>query len=191
MYSISKSFDFCYGHRVWTQVLDTEYSLDACLKCRHLHGHQGKLIVELSDGNLNSQGMVVDFKMLNWLKKFIDDVLDHKFIMDLNDPLIPHECPAVIPESKDGSLNWDNINRVMTSYPQGYWTISNPVDWSYGNVAIQEKYEGMVFVDFVPTSENLSKWLFDIVSDKMSAINVTTKSVTLYETPKSKSTYEG
>ena len=41
MWEISKKFDFCYG-RVWSQSLNTEFSLDGCLMCRHLHGHQGK-----------------------------------------------------------------------------------------------------------------------------------------------------
>ena len=41
-WKISKEFEFCYGHRVWSQTLNTEFSLDGCLKCRHLHGHQGK-----------------------------------------------------------------------------------------------------------------------------------------------------
>ena len=47
-WKISKEFEFCYGHRVWSQTLDTEFSLDGCLKCRHLHGHQGKILVYLS-----------------------------------------------------------------------------------------------------------------------------------------------
>ena len=46
-WEISKEFDFCYGHRVWSQTLNIDFSLDACLKCRHIHGHEGKVIVYL------------------------------------------------------------------------------------------------------------------------------------------------
>ena len=68
-WEISKEFDFCYGHRVWSQTLNIDFSLDACLKCRHLHGHQGKVIVYLESNELNNS-MVTDFKHLNWFKKF-------------------------------------------------------------------------------------------------------------------------
>ena len=97
-WDIDKQFDFCYGHRVWNQSLNSEYSVDTCLKCRHLHGHQGKIKVHLSvtldQNNLKERikkGMVTDFKHLNWFKKWVDDVLDHKIILDVNDPIIIDE----------------------------------------------------------------------------------------------------
>ena len=64
-WKISKEFEFCYGHRVWSQTLNTEFSLDGCLKCRHLHGHQGKILVYLEASELND-GMVTDFKHLTY-----------------------------------------------------------------------------------------------------------------------------
>ena len=39
--------------------------------------------------------MVTDFKHLNWFKQFIDDVLDHKFVLDINDPLFSTLLPQV------------------------------------------------------------------------------------------------
>ncbi len=85
-WEIAKQFDFCYGHRVWSQTLDVEFSMDSCLACRHLHGHQGRLMVYLSSDKLEN-GMVTDFHHLNWFKHFLDSTLDHKFIIDINDPL--------------------------------------------------------------------------------------------------------
>lgn len=178
MYKIAKEFDFCYGHRVWSQELNCDFSLDSCLKCRHLHGHQGKLIIYLEAEKLE-KGMVTDFKHLNWVKKFIDDVLDHKFIMDLNDPIIDHEVPIMRALRDADSLE---------KYPEGYYLIPNPTSWDL-NPAVGEKYEGLVFVDFVPTSENLSKWIFDIVQEKMRKINIAVSRVQFYETPKSQSNY--
>jgi 6-pyruvoyltetrahydropterin/6-carboxytetrahydropterin synthase len=51
--------------------------------------------------------------------------------------------------------------------------------------------EGYLIVDFVPTSENLSKWLFDIVNSKMSQIGVKVSRIDWFETPKSRSSYIG
>ena len=49
-------------------------------------------------------------------------------------------------------------------------------------------YEGFIVVDFVPTSENLSAWLLNIIQEKMSQINIKVSHVEFLETPKSKST---
>ena len=43
----------------------------------------------------------------------------------------------------------------------------------------------MVFVDFVPTSENLRSWIFSIVKDKMATLPITVDAVEFWETPKS------
>ncbi len=180
---IGKEFDFCYGHRVWSQQLIEGYSTDLCLKCRHLHGHQGKVIVKLTAEKLEN-GMVTDFKHLGWFKKWLDDVLDHKFIMDINDPLLIHEFP----EFKKLSQTSDMKNYVDYTAEFSYWTITAGI-LAKVSPEVREKYEGMVFVNFVPTSENISNWLYEIVSKKMEKINIATHSVVLYETPKSSSEY--
>ena len=175
---ISKEFDFCYGHRVWSQELDAEFSLDNKCICRHLHGHQGKIIIKLSGSTLIS-GMVTDFKHLNWFKKFLDDVLDHKFIIDMHDPLFR----MIIPH-----------NDMVSEYPwicksQGYSIINPDFYKTLADIRLIELLEGYVVVDFVPTSENLSKWLFEIVQTKMDKLGVNVDSVQFYETPKSSSQY--
>lgn len=178
-WDIGKEFSMCYGHRVWSQELIEGYSEDMCLACRHLHGHQGTIIIHLSDNGLTN-GMVTDFKHLGWFKKWLDNTLDHKFIMDINDPLLNHELGEHHHEIKSSLIN----------HPGGFWTINNPLNWD-PNPAVGEKFEGMVFVDFVPTSENLSKWIFNIVQEKMNKINVNVDHIEFFETPKSRSTYHG
>lgn len=185
-WTIDKSFDWCYGHRVWSQKLNADFvgSEGICLACRHLHGHQGKLKVMLESNKLK-RGMVTDFKHLGWLKNFIDDVLDHKMILDINDPLLPHEVPELIDHSNPDNLILDLSKCIF--HDEEYWT---PDLSSTGKLvslpqAVFEKYEGMVFVDFVPTSENLSAWLLGVAQEKMAKMNVRVVAVEFWETPKS------
>lgn len=174
-WTISKQFDFCYGHRVWSQSLNKEYALDECLSCRHLHGHQGKIIIHLSAKSLKN-GMVTDFKHLNWFKQFLDSTLDHKFIIDINDPLF---C-TLLPHFSD--------KKDLLSFHEGYFS-PNLAKLKDEPRHIFEMYEGYVIVDFVPTSENLSAWLYSIVQDKMRHLDIDVTCVEFFETPKSKSTY--
>ena len=172
-WEISKQFDFCYGHRVWSQELNKEYALDECLMCRHLHGHQAKILVHLKSDSLQN-GMVTDFKHLNWFKKFLDDTLDHKFIIDINDPLFS----TLLPHYKDKQ----NLHTMNQNYKIADLSIlkDQPTE-------LYELYEGFIIVDFVPTSENLSAWLLDIVDKKMSKIGVEVSHIEYFETPKSRS----
>jgi len=172
-WNISKQFDFCYGHRVWSQELNPDFSLDSCLMCRHLHGHQGKILVHLESDTLKN-GMVTDFKHLNWFKKFIDDTLDHKFILDINDPLFT----TLLPHYKDKK----NFHSMKEGYMIPDLNIVKNEDKH-----ILEMYEGYVIVDFVPTSENLSAWLLSIVQEKMAPLGVKVTHIEYFETPKSKS----
>lgn len=176
-WEIAKQFDFCYGHRVWSQELNVEFSLDSCLACRHLHGHQGTVIIYLTGDEL-SQGMVTDFKHLNFMKKFIDDTLDHKFIMDVHDPLLYHEVP-LFKNTWTDKLVWNE---------NGYGTIP-PELYEHESLCVREKYEGMVFVDFIPTSENLSKWIHTVAQTKLHKIGITVSRVQFFETPKSQSNF--
>ncbi|VAY87817.1 6-carboxytetrahydropterin synthase @ Queuosine biosynthesis QueD, PTPS-I [hydrothermal vent metagenome] len=172
-WQISKQFDFCYGHRVWSQKLIKEYALDECLMCRHLHGHQGKILVHLqSDRLINA--MVTDFKHLNWFKQFLDDTLDHKFIIDINDPLFN----TLLPHYKN------KINLIKMK--ENYYIVDLSI-LKDEPIYIYEMYEGFVLVDFVPTSENLSAWLLGIVAKKMKQIDIKVSHLEYFETPKSKS----
>lgn len=188
-WTIDKSFSFCYGHRVHNQRLNTKFteSGDACLACRHLHGHEGlvKVFLTSEDGatNVAETGMVTDFKHLGWFKNFLDDTLDHKFIMDIKDPLF------------DTEFKYCKDLKNTTYFDQGFWIPNYGLiqdaaekEGYTGNelLAILEKYEGAIFVDFVPTSENLAAWLLKIAQDKMRELEgVEVVAVEYWETPKS------
>ena len=173
IWQISKEFDFCYGHRVWSQQLDSEFSLTGCLACRHLHGHQGKVIVYLQSSQLKD-GMVTDFHHLNWFKLFLDNTLDHKFIIDIHDPLFATLLPHFADENNlinnEAGYKIPDLNHVKNEPSH-----------------IIEMYEGYIIVDFVPTSENISTWLLGIIAKKMSRLGVEVSHVEFLETPKSRS----
>jgi len=59
------------------------HTLDIGGKCEDLHGHNFTVDVTVASQNLDSEGLVVDFRIL---KAWTDDVLeqlDHKFLNDL------------------------------------------------------------------------------------------------------------
>lgn len=166
MHIISKTFELDFGHRVWTQDVDPVLGCGRANKCRHLHGHRGKIKISLA-GEPNASGMVTDFSHLAWFKKQIDEDLDHKMILDINDPLLGTHF-------KIKFLDFENKRDYYVSRD----TSADEID------------AGLVVVPFVPTAENLSKMFFEIVEEKMSAFkNFKVHSVEFYETPKSTAIY--
>ena len=191
-WTIDKQFSFCYGHRVWTQELINEYceSGDTSCKCRHLHGHEGLVHVFL-ESNCLERGMVTDFKHLGWLKNFLDTYVDHRFVIDHNDPMFK----TMVSDLYNNIGSQDNVIFQNVVVPGTDHVAGQVVDLtnisSYANTPTYEVVEGYFVVNFVPTSENLSKWLFDCVDAKMKKIGVNTVRIDWFETPKSRSSYCG
>lgn len=193
---IDKAFHWEAGHRVWSQELDTRFTSrgDGCCACRHRHGHSYEMRVFLEEieagENIKDTGMVVDFKMIGFAKDFVDDVLDHKMILDINDPLHAEDSRWLL--NDDEELDLETCHKM----PEGYWIPDmtkivksmeqfGDID-SIKNKAILEKYEGTVLVDFLPTSENLANWLFGIIETRIKDINnVQVHAIELWETKKS------
>ena len=79
MYQVTKVIHFCYGHRL----------LNYAGKCRYLHGHNGKVEIELSSKRLDARGMVRDFEdVKRTIQRWIDTTLDHAMLLNRKDPLI-------------------------------------------------------------------------------------------------------
>ncbi|MBI4124568.1 MAG: 6-carboxytetrahydropterin synthase [Deltaproteobacteria bacterium] len=79
-YQVIKQIDFCYGHR----LLHYEG------KCRHLHGHNGKVELVLAVESLDRRGMAYDFTDIKKaVKTWIDEKLDHRMILHEGDPALP------------------------------------------------------------------------------------------------------
>ncbi len=80
MYVVTRVIYFCYGHRL----------LHYQGKCRYLHGHNGKVEIELSSKALDRRGMVRDFNEIKQsIQSWIDAHLDHKMILCKHDPALP------------------------------------------------------------------------------------------------------
>lgn len=59
-------------------------------KCRNLHGHSVKASISIKQQELNDQGMVCDFSdVKDCVDRFINQVLDHNFLLHKDDPIIP------------------------------------------------------------------------------------------------------
>ena len=80
MYQVTKHIDFCYGHRL----------LNYDGKCRHLHGHNGRVEVRIDADKLDARGMVHDFADIKEaIRNWIDETLDHRMLLHRDDPILP------------------------------------------------------------------------------------------------------
>ncbi|MFH1830441.1 MAG: 6-carboxytetrahydropterin synthase [Pseudomonadota bacterium] len=78
MFTVSKTFSFCYGHR----LLKDEG------KCRHLHGHTGRATFVLGSDALDDKGMVFHFDRLKeTVGRWLEENLDHVLLLHKDDPV--------------------------------------------------------------------------------------------------------
>jgi 6-pyruvoyltetrahydropterin/6-carboxytetrahydropterin synthase len=80
MFKVTKQIEFCYGHR----LLNYEG------RCRHLHGHNGRIEIDIEAEKLDARGMVCDFADIkDTIKSWVDETLDHNLLLNEADPLVP------------------------------------------------------------------------------------------------------
>lgn len=75
MFRITKDFHFSASHQL--------FGLAADHPCARLHGHNYVVRVELSAPSLNDHGFVRDYRELDALKQYLDDVFDHRHLNDV------------------------------------------------------------------------------------------------------------
>ncbi|OGR82760.1 MAG: 6-carboxytetrahydropterin synthase QueD [Elusimicrobia bacterium RIFCSPHIGHO2_02_FULL_57_9] len=79
MFFVAKIIHFCYGHRL----------LEYTGKCRHPHGHNGKIEITMRAKKLDKLGMVMDFEDIKTtIQKWVNTELDHKMLLNAEDPLV-------------------------------------------------------------------------------------------------------
>ena len=80
MFRVTRELDFCYGHRL----------LNHPGKCRHLHGHNARVLIAIETNRLDERGMVFDFgDIKRVIGGWIDENLDHRMILSRDDPAVP------------------------------------------------------------------------------------------------------
>jgi len=77
MMKVAKEFRWEMGHR-----LPEHFGL-----CKNIHGHSYKMIVEF-EGELNKQGMVVDFYDVEKIINPLIEKLDHAFMVSKDDKIV-------------------------------------------------------------------------------------------------------
>lgn len=80
MFQIMTQIEFCYGHRLQGHEGP----------CRHLHGHNGRVELDLAVDTLDGRDMVYEFgEVKDIIKGWIDATLDHRVLLRRDDPLVP------------------------------------------------------------------------------------------------------
>jgi 6-pyruvoyltetrahydropterin/6-carboxytetrahydropterin synthase len=110
MFTVVREMSFSYGHR----LLNYEG------KCRHLHGHNGRLEIHLRADSLDARGMVMDFSEIKKkVAEWIDRELDHKMLLCREDPVLPYLRqigePVVVMDSNPTA---ENIARFIFEYAE-------------------------------------------------------------------------
>jgi 6-pyruvoyltetrahydropterin/6-carboxytetrahydropterin synthase len=108
MFTVSRELNFCYGHRL----------LNYAGKCRHLHGHNGRVRITFAASSLDDRGMVLDFgEIKRVVNGWIDAALDHRMILNRDDPaVIVLEKLGEPMYLMDANPTAENIARLIHDY---------------------------------------------------------------------------
>jgi 6-pyruvoyltetrahydropterin/6-carboxytetrahydropterin synthase len=179
---ITKKINFVAGHRVHSQNLPKSLGPN---KCRHLHGQEYVLEV-FASRDLQSDGMVMDFTFFNHLNNFIQKHLDHKFILDINDPLFDMITGTSLSDAKLLYYTVDKTDEYLKITNQNNALFAKFSKFHPDNR--NEFRESFVLVNFIPTAENLARWFIDVI-ERFKEVNIfpadlQVSKVRLYETQK-------
>jgi 6-pyruvoyltetrahydropterin/6-carboxytetrahydropterin synthase len=105
MYTVSKTFTFCYGHRLWGDAG----------RCGHLHGHTARATIVLASEALDAQGMVLHFdRVQESVGRWIREHLDHALLLHRDDPLAGIlQAAGERPHAMEGNPTAEHIARVL------------------------------------------------------------------------------
>jgi 6-pyruvoyltetrahydropterin/6-carboxytetrahydropterin synthase len=78
MHRIEKTFHFSAAHQLTHLCAHTPEH-----KCARLHGHNYKVRVTLESDELDADGFVLDYALLEPVERYIETVLDHRNLNDV------------------------------------------------------------------------------------------------------------
>ncbi len=87
-----------------------------------------------------------------------------------------------------GDLKKIMMSEIDENYDHGL-VLSNNDALKYKFLDLKESGMRIVFVDFIPTAENLAKHWFEILKQRLQERNIKIKYVKVFETPSSTATY--
>jgi 6-pyruvoyltetrahydropterin/6-carboxytetrahydropterin synthase len=100
--------------------------------------------------------MILDFNELKVIKEFLDGFVDHRFLMDIEDPLLKSWMEKYGLKMEDLEVN--SAGFVFDTK-------------SFKDECEIEFFNSLVILPFVPTSENLALWLFSVVEGLVHKVN--------------------
>ena len=100
---IAKEFRWEMGHRL----------PDHFGQCKNIHGHSYKMMVELA-GEIDSNGMIIDYYILKEIIKPIVEKLDHSFMVNKNDGVVLDFLEKL--NSKKVIVDFDSTVENITRY---------------------------------------------------------------------------
>lgn len=215
-YYIEKQFDAAVAHRVHNQslcqVMTGEMRKNPC-KC--YHGHTATFLIGLTSDKLVND-LVLDFNMLKFVKRALDEHYDHRFTLCIDDPLFKF----LVLEAYDQLIAHAVENGVLSEFipieykliedldgGEGYqtWTIVIPDEVRQLDDPLIELLDSFTIMEFTTSSENLAHWMYNVVVNRLNRVYETTTDqylkkvlagvkvdhVSYKESPKSIAIYKG
>jgi len=181
-HKLSKSFDYAYGHRVFSQDVVQKYSLSPECPCHRIHGHQGTATIHMKTAELDPRGFVIDFKELSFMKQFLDGNIDHRFIVSKQDPEFERLVGIPVDEIDQHTYPVYLLGDEVEMGSRIKMDTTKPLD---------THLDSFLVVDFNPTSEELARWLYKGVSKLIedSPFECKVDKVVWSETPKTMAEY--
>ena len=212
MYEISKEFRFSASHSVYSQSLKKGWATNLYPKCRRLpgHGHNYRLEVFLRSKELDASQMVTDFGHLGWLKAFIDRCFDHKLILGFDDPALGlflgklgflhgdtlgvEGCSFEV-DAVDENYNYIRYERVEhvklhDARLMKFITFNGSNCKGIPEFDFYQRFiDGIALFSGSPTSENLSRFFFYLVSRKVKGLGIECSRISISESDTSSAEY--
>lgn len=188
MHTVEKTFEFDLAHRIHNQNLDSSFTETdkPVLKCRRLHGHTAQLKIKLGSDKLVDD-MVIDYNEMGFVKRMVDDVLDHRTLLSSEDPLYEKVVKNIFKQYTN-LISGISLNEFK-------WHVRTIDTSSIEDQDIKEFLSAFVIVPFTTSSENIANWIAEVVKEHVDLYNTRNNtdvkliSVSYKETPKSEAVY--